>query len=214
MKSDVSKILKTLFAATIPICNVLNLSAICLRGLKSICDNWIKRKIVPNVTDVWLNPTKPPPYHTNKPIVIDVEISAIGKKIELYQTVLSHAFLCLVFILTKFSLSIFSLLKTCISFIPEILSCTKELRLATSFLTSLNATFIALWNNLVAIKINGRIAKTINDNSMLKKIITPKTESINIKSATIMNNPWLKILAIVSMSLTDLVTNLPTDDLS
>ena len=34
--SSVSKILNTLLAATMPICNVLNLSAICLSGLKSI----------------------------------------------------------------------------------------------------------------------------------------------------------------------------------
>ena len=39
-------------------------------------------------------------------------ISATGKKIELYQTVLSHAFLCFSLIFTKFSYSTFSLLKS------------------------------------------------------------------------------------------------------
>ena len=58
-----------------------------------------------------LNPTNPPPYQTNKPIVIEVEISATGKKIELYQTVFNHAFLCFSLILIKFDFSILSLLK-------------------------------------------------------------------------------------------------------
>ena len=60
----------------------------------------------------------------------------------------------------------------------------------------------------------GSIAKIINDSFKLKNIITANTENIKIRSATIINNPWLKILAIVSISLTALVTSLPTEDLS
>ena len=52
-----------------------------------------------------------PAYHTISPIVIDVDISEIGKKIELYQTVFNQASLCLSLIFLKFSNSMFCLLK-------------------------------------------------------------------------------------------------------
>ena len=211
--SSVSNILKTLLAATIPIWRVLNLSAICLSGLNSIWDNWINKNIVPKLiefsTAILLNPA----YQTINPTVIDVDISEIGKKIELYQTVFNHACLCLSLIFLKLLYSISCRLNIWISLIPERRSCTKELRFATSFLTWLNATFIAIWKSLVATRINGSIRKIINDNFKLKINITESTENIKIKSATIINNPWLKILAIVSISLTVLVTSLPTDDL-
>ena len=51
-----------------------------------------------------------PPYQTNNPIQIDVDISAIGKKIEFIHTVLNQASLCFRFISLKLSFSIFSLL--------------------------------------------------------------------------------------------------------
>ena len=38
--------------------------------------------------------TRKPPYQTNSPMVTEEEISATGKKIELYQTVFSQAALC------------------------------------------------------------------------------------------------------------------------
>ena len=82
----------------------------------------MKRKIVPKVTLESSKTTFKPPYQTIKPTVIDVESSAIGKNIELYQTVLSHAFLCFSLIFTKFSYSIFSLLNSWTIFIPVNLS--------------------------------------------------------------------------------------------
>tara|TARA_X000000950_G_scaffold65961_1_gene81204 strand:+ start:1439 stop:1690 length:252 start_codon:yes stop_codon:yes gene_type:complete len=63
-----------------------------------------------------------PPYQTRRPIQIDVEISAIGKKIELIHTVLNHAFLCLILMLLKLSISTFSRLKICTILTPLILS--------------------------------------------------------------------------------------------
>ena len=50
------------------------------------------------------------------------DFSEIGKKIDLYQTVLSHAFLWRSLIFLKFSVSIFCLLNICISLIPDNLS--------------------------------------------------------------------------------------------
>ena len=52
-----------------------------------------------------------PPYQTNRPIATDDDISAIGKKIELYQTVFTQAFLCFSFISLNFSNSSSSLVK-------------------------------------------------------------------------------------------------------
>ena len=89
--------LKILSVETIPICKVLNLSAICLNGLNNSPDIEIKRNKVPKEI---FSPFKllKPPYQTRRPIQIDVEISAIGKKIELIHTVLNQASLCLIFI--------------------------------------------------------------------------------------------------------------------
>ena len=47
------------------------------------------------------NTTLRPPNQTIKPIVIDVDNSAIGKKMELYQTVFNQASLCLLLIFMK-----------------------------------------------------------------------------------------------------------------
>ncbi len=66
--------------------------------------------MVPNVIEEFSEIAFKPPNQTIKPIVIEVESSAIGKKIELYQTVFNQAFLCFSLILTKLSYSIFSLL--------------------------------------------------------------------------------------------------------
>ena len=55
-------------------------------------------------------PTNRPPNHTKSPIVIDVDISAIGKKIELYHTVFNQAFLCFSLIFMKEFCSTSSLL--------------------------------------------------------------------------------------------------------
>ena len=83
-----------------------------------------------------------PPYHTTRPKVSDENISATGKNMELYQTVFSQAFLCLSLIFLNFSYSTFSLAKSCKTLIPVTLSCTKEFKFATSFLTSSKADFI------------------------------------------------------------------------
>ena len=83
-----------------------------------------------------------PPYQTTNPNVSDENISANGKKIELYHTVLSQAFLCLSLIVLKFLYSTSSLANNLTTFIPVILSCTNEFKLATSFLTSSKAFFI------------------------------------------------------------------------
>ena len=59
----------------------------------NICDKMIKEVITPKV----IPPpaiTLSPPYQTTNPIAIEDAISAIGKNIELYQTVRIHAFLC------------------------------------------------------------------------------------------------------------------------
>ena len=66
----------------------------------------MNKNIIPSVIVPWAI-TFNPPYQTKSPIVTEVESSAIGKKIELNHTVLSHAFLCFSLILTKFSYSIF-----------------------------------------------------------------------------------------------------------
>ena len=76
---------------------MLNRSAICLSGLKSKPDIEINRNNVPREILSPLILLKPP-YQTNRPIHIEVEISAIGKKMELIHTVLNHASLCLIFI--------------------------------------------------------------------------------------------------------------------
>ena len=85
-----------------------------------------------------------PPYHTIIPRVREDKISAIGKKMELYQTVFNHPFLCLALIFLKFSNSTSSLVNNCKIFIPVTLSCTKEFKFETSDLTSSKATFINL----------------------------------------------------------------------
>ncbi len=60
----------------------------------------------------------------------------------------------------------------------------------------------------------GKIIKIVSDSFQLKISITIITNDICIRSAAIIKRPWLKILAIVSMSFTALVTNRPTEDLS
>ena len=55
---------------------------------------------------------------------------------------------------------------------------------------------------------------TIKESFKFIMIIIIITTAILSKSAIIINNPWEKILAIVSTSFTALVTNLPTADLS
>tara|TARA_B100001094_G_C17481212_1_gene462014 strand:+ start:250 stop:522 length:273 start_codon:yes stop_codon:yes gene_type:complete len=89
---------------------VLNLSAICLKGRNKSPDIEIKRNNVPKEI---VSPFKllNPPHQTSKPIHIEVDISAIGKKIEFIQTVLNHASLCLILISLKFLISKCSLLK-------------------------------------------------------------------------------------------------------
>ena len=70
----------------------------------------MNKNIVPSVIDEFSKIAFRPPNQTINPIVTDVESSAIGKNIELYQTVFNQAFLCFSLILTKLSYSIFSLL--------------------------------------------------------------------------------------------------------
>ena len=53
-----------------------------------------------------------PPNHTRRPIAIDEENSAIGKKIELYQTVFNQAFLCFSLIFSNFLNSSLSVSKS------------------------------------------------------------------------------------------------------
>ena len=53
---------------------------------------------------------------------------------------------------------------------------------------------------------------TIKESFKFIMIIIIITTAILSKSAIIINNPWEKILAIVSTSFTALVTNLPTAD--
>ena len=72
----------------------------------------MNKKIIPRVIEEPSIIALSPPNHTIKPIVIDVESSAIGKKIELYHTVFNQAFLCFLLIPTKLSYSIFCLLKS------------------------------------------------------------------------------------------------------
>ena len=59
--------------------------------------------MVPSETEFSSAMLLKPAYQTSSPIVIDVEISDIGKKIELYQTVFSQACLCLSFISVSLS---------------------------------------------------------------------------------------------------------------
>ena len=130
-----------------------------------------------------------PPYHTTKAKVNDEKISATGKKIELYQTVFNQAFLCLSFIFLKLSNSSFSLANCFTIFIPEILSCTNEFKLATSLRTSSKALFIYFWKIFVASKIKGKEIKTMRLNSKFIDIITNDTNNIFIKSEMIINRP-------------------------
>ena len=124
-----------------PIWKVLNLSAICLIGRKSCCVSCMNKKIFPK--SYTLSPTIcRPPNHTIRAIVIDMHKSPIGKKMELYHIVLSHACLCFSLIFLKFSNSSRSWAKSCTILIPEMRSCTNELRLATSLRTSTKAAFI------------------------------------------------------------------------
>ena len=127
---SVSKIANTRSEAIMPICKVLNLSAICLIGRNNCCESCIKRKIFPK--SYTLSPIIcRPPNHTISAMVIDTHKSPIGKKIELYHIVFSHACLCFSFIFLKFSNSSRSCAKSCSTLIPEMRSCTKAFRFAT-----------------------------------------------------------------------------------
>ena len=137
-------------------------------------------------------------------------ISAIGKKIELYKMFFNQALLCFWLISLNFSNSIASLLKSCTIFIPVNRSWTKVFRLEISFRTSLKAPFIFFLNILVATNIIGIMEIMISDSFQFKKNMKPKTTTIFSKSLAILNKPWLKILAIDSMSDTVRVTNFPT----
>ena len=128
---SVSKILKTLFAATIPICSVLNLSAMWRKGLKSIPEKSMNVKISPYSPAAMPVTFCKPPNHTIKPMLTAPSSSATAKNIELYQTVRNQAFWCFSFISLNFSFSISSLLNNCTIFIPAIRSCTKEFKLET-----------------------------------------------------------------------------------
>ena len=74
---------KTRFAAIIPICISLNLSAICRNGLNNIPINMVYENMDPK--DVVVSPFKirTQPYQTTKPSVRDEIMSAIGKNTEL-----------------------------------------------------------------------------------------------------------------------------------
>ena len=130
MVLSVSIILKTRSPETIPICNWLNLSAICLKGLNNICAICTKAITVPGPGTA-ASITCLLPNQTIKPIPIDDKISATGKKIEKYQMVFIWASLCLLLICLKLLYSIFSRLKSCTIFIPVTRSCTKPFKLAT-----------------------------------------------------------------------------------
>ena len=56
----------------------------------------MNKKIVPNEIEPPAAIFKPP-NQTNNPSVMDEEISATGKKMELYHTVFNQAFLCFSF---------------------------------------------------------------------------------------------------------------------
>ena len=142
-------ILKIRSAATIPIWSVLNLSAIWRNGRNSICDIWINKKIVPSEIEPPAA-TFRPPNQTNNPSVIDEEISATGKKMELYHTVFNQASLCFSFIEVNFLNSISSRWNNCTICIPVNCSWINEFKLATWSLTSSNAVFIDFWKSLVA----------------------------------------------------------------
>ena len=126
----------------------------------------------------------------------------------------NQALLCFWFISLNFSNSIFSRLKSCTIFIPVNRSWMNVFRLATSFRTSLKATFIFLLKMFVAIRITGIITITIPVIFQFTISIKRITIIIFSTSLTIINNPWLKILAMDSISETERVTNFPTGSLS
>ena len=144
--SSVSKISNTLLAAIIPNCISLNLSAICRSGLNNIPMNIVYENKSPNVVKVSPFNILNPPYKTMNPKVNDEMISAIGKKIELYNMVLIQAFRCLSLMFLNLSNSMSSRLNNWTIFIPVTRSWTKEFILAISVRTSSNATCIFRWN--------------------------------------------------------------------
>ena len=212
--SSVSKISNTLSAATIPICITLNLSAIWRKGLYNMVMYILKATNCPIVVSVSPLIIQMAPKYTTKPILILEIISAIGKKMELYRMFFNQALLCFWLISSNFSNSIFSRLKSCTIFIPVNRSWMNVFRLATSFRTSLKATFIFLLKMLVAIRITGIITSTIPVVFQFITSIKAITIIILSTSLTIINNPWLKILAMDSISETERVTNFPTGSLS
>ena len=90
----------------------------------------------------------------------------------------------------------------------------KVFKLATSFRTSLKATFIFRLKIRVAIKIIGIIESTTAVIFQFTTSIKTITIIIFSKSLIIINKPWLKILAIDSISETARVTNFPTGSTS
>ena len=141
ISSLLSSMANTRFEAIIPICKVLNLSAICLIGRNNCCENCMYKKILPRSYSESFTSCIPP-NHTISAIVTETAKSLIGKKIELYHIVFSHARLCFSFICRKRSCSCCSSANSCNTFIPDIRSCTNEFKLATSWRTSTKAAFI------------------------------------------------------------------------